>query len=133
MKTDSIRTYNPEFTAICNIRGNVDAINIDELRTIIMECKTIGNLRDIIDIYIPQNTKHTGGVIPMAGYVKGELKAFTSRFNENNIFEAIMGGLRFAKTNLYSRHVNTGKPHKTNEFLSKLKHVSSKDFDTEIS
>jgi hypothetical protein len=143
MKTDLIQAYNPQFTAYCNIRGNIDALDVDQLRKVIVQCKTIGNMKDQIDIYIPSNERQTHGVVPMAAFINGEVRAFIGKYHKGNVFEGIMSGINFAKNHLYIHEVHNElqmpvkseqKLHRHNNQHSvpKLKHLNRKEFDNEI-
>ena len=106
MRTESV-SFSPQFTARCNFRGDISVLNIYQLRKVIMECRTIGTMRDQIDIFIPKDCKKQKyGVIPMAGLVKGDLRAFIGKYRDGQVYDGLLNGIAYAKTALYPGHVH---------------------------
>lgn len=150
MKTDMIQAYNPEFTARCNFRGDIDSLSIDQLREILIQCRKIGTMRDQIDIFIPNKKTHPGGIIPMAGYVDGEIRAFIGKYSHGKVYEGIIEAVKFAQKTLFPKHFHKEpislkypnkqpynhkkhSEHNKTDVIPRLKHINHKEFDFEIS
>ena len=123
------KTAKINFGAKYSIRGYVGGLSCNEYRIITGKIKRIGSDNDLIDIFIPNTDKAPDGVIGMAGYVGGKLRTFNGPYEDGDVFNGIMKGLRFAKNHLYrselshydKRYVAELQPEKKNPFsLKKL-------------
>ena len=97
MKIDTVKNYNPQFTARCTFHGDLNALSVDELRKIIMTCREIGTKKDWYDIYIPYVKEYTNGLLPIAEYVNKNLQVIFGEYKNGKVYPTIINCLRNSK------------------------------------